>query len=94
MQRSLCLLIKETATTNLMFYLRNIWKSCLFQPIPIKNRNPPRFGEALYITSLLIIKDMITNGEPLKVAHLRAHEQMGTYIFLANTFEIALLVAV
>lgn len=58
-----------------------------------KVKNTPFYGQ-VYITSLLIIKDMITSENPLKVAHLCFQEQMGTRIFLANTFEIALLVAV
>lgn len=58
-----------------------------------KVKKTPFYGK-IYITSLLIIKDMITRGNPQKVAHLCFREQMGTRIFLANTFEIALLVAV
>lgn len=53
----------------------------------------PFYG-TLYITCQLIIKGMITAGEAWKVARLLAWQQMGTYIFLANTFEMALWVAV
>lgn len=60
---------------------------------PNQVKKTPFYGR-VYITRLLIIKDTITGENPPKVAHLCFREQMGTRIFLANTFEIALLVAV
>lgn len=94
MNRPFCLWSGKQALLILIFYFPNIWKSYLFQPITIKWKKKTPFYGKVYITSLFIIKDMITREKPPKVAHLWCREQMGTSIFLANTLEIALLVAI